>query len=209
MSQMPGKQERSFLWFACRDMRAERVVDSRLRDTNTRKPLSRITVSPRLHKVQSPSARGGVEESFKVEFSRLSQVPTNVTSVELSECCFNGKRYPVANAKPSIILTNSVMITFRDPSPRIEIVLNDFHGRKPCFSLREMKEEDPFSSQLSRQIVAINRGDRFKFQPKILHSCCSTSYREDNTISVGERRKSRKEASSPRFAFKSKLESKG
>lgn len=89
------------------------------------------------------------------------------------------------------------MITFiiiRDPSPRIEIVLNDFHGRKPCFSLREMKEEDPFSSQLSRQIVAINRGDRFKFQPKILHSCCSTSYREDNAIGVGERRKSRKEA---------------
>lgn len=73
-----------------------------------------------------------------------------------------------------------------------------------------MKEEDPFSSQLSRQIVAINRGDRFKFQSKILHSCCSTSYRiEDNAIGVGERRKSRKEASSPRFAFKSKLESKG
>ena len=155
---MPGKQERSFLWFACRDMRAERVVDSRLRDTNTRKPLSRITVSPRLHKVQSPSARGGVEESFKVEFSPLSQVPTNVTSVELSECCFNGKRYPVANAKPSIILTNSVMITFRsftDPSPRIEIVLNDFHGRKPCFSLRENEGGGSFFFS----IVATNSSD--------------------------------------------------
>lgn len=71
--------------------------------------------------------------------------------------------------------------------------------RSLCFPLREMKlqprfssqVEDPFSSQLSRQIVIA--GIRFKFQ-RFFTGVQGT----ERIIDIGERK-----------AFKSKLESKG